>query len=414
MTRKAIGVFLCLSFLFAQSRAQELGIELSGGSQGTQYTLPNGHVTQLPGGTLGLTYSFRLGRNWNLLTGISGGIYRTQAKLGDSTVFSSSQVDDEGSAFQYGVKASGYKETQQFIAGSVPLLLEYHTSGAGTRWYVNFGGRGIFPLNENIRQSAGQLSLSGYYPDYNIIVSNVPQHGFGTVNNWKSSQTLALKPSAALSAATGVSFRLSAGARLYTGVYVEYGITALKSGGDSLPFVAYSSSGVSQLQANSVLKMPGAGQMTLLAYGLQFRISFGAMDEKPKARPGQKEPSRHPRDTTITEYEIQVLQTPVVFGAVGETAIPDIVKDHLDDVAAILLQNPRIRVSLVGHICNSGTETEAPEVGKDRANAVARYLADKGISRKRLDISFLQQSDPVLPNNPAANYRNRRVTVTVQ
>ncbi len=414
MTRKAIGIFLCLSFLFVQSRAQELGIEFSGGLQGTRYSLQNGQVTPLPGGSLGLSYSFRLGRNWNLLTGLAGGIYRTQAKLGDSAVFSSSQVDDEGSAFQYSAKATGYKETQQFMAGSIPLLLQYHTAGPGTRWYFNFGGRGIFPLNASIRQSAQQVRLSGYYPDYNIIVFNLPQHGFGTVNNWNSSQTVTLKPAAVLSAATGVSFRLPSGSRLYTGVYLDYGISALKSGGDSLPFVTYSPTGISQVRANSVLKMPGAGQMTLLAFGVQVKISFGSMNEKTKARPASKEAPKHPADTTISEYEIQVLQTPVVFGAVGETAIPDIVKDHLDDVAAILLQNPRIRISLVGHICNSGTETEDPEVGKDRANAVARYLADKGVSRRRMDISYIQKSDPVLPNNPAANYRNRRVAVTVQ
>lgn len=414
MTRRAIGIFACLSLLFAHSHAQELGIELSGGLQGTQYQLQNGQVSQLPGGSLGLSYSFRLGQNWNLITGISGGIYRTQAKLGDSAVFTSSQVDDEGSAFQYQVKAIDYQETQQFIAASLPLLLQYHTTGQGTRWYINVGGRALFPLNASIRQSAQELSLSGYYPDYNIQVSDVPQHGFGSVHNWSSSQTVTLKPAAVLSAATGVSFRLSPDARLYTGVYLDYGLTALKSGGDSLPFVAYNSGGVSQVHANSVLRMPGAGQMTLLSFGLQFRISFGASNTKPAARPSPKEAATHHPDTTLSEYEISVLQAPVVFGAIGETAIPDIVKDHLDDVAAILLRNPKIRISLVGHICNSGTESEDPDVGRDRTNAVVRYLSDKGVSRRRMDISSLQQSDPVLPNNPAANYRNRRVAITVE
>jgi outer membrane protein OmpA-like peptidoglycan-associated protein len=163
-----------------------------------------------------------------------------------------------------------------------------------------------------------------------------------------------------------------------------------------------------------MLSMQGSGQMTLLSFGLQFRISWGSSNAKPAARSVPKELPAHPADSTISEYEIGVIQAPVVFGAVGETAIPDIVKDHLDDVAAILLQNPRIRISLVGHICNSGTETEGPDVGRDRANAVARYLVDKGVNRRRIDISYLQQSDPVLPNNPAANYRNRRVAVTVK
>jgi outer membrane protein OmpA-like peptidoglycan-associated protein len=414
MTRKSIALAAVLSTIFARSSAQELGIELNGGLQGMQYSLQNGTVRQLPAGSLGLTYGFRLGRHLHLLTGLSGGIYRTQASLGDSAVYSSGQVDDAGSAFLYNVKATGYKETQEFVAASVPLLLQYHTGGPRTRWYLDLGGRAMFPLTASVHQSARQLSLSGYYPDYNIDVSNLPQHGFGTYTNWTSTQTVTLKPAAILSASTGLSFRLSRGSRLYTGVYLDYGLTTLKSANDSMPLVSYNSGGGSQVQANSVLKMPISGQATLLSYGVQLRVSFGPAGAQSAAKSGPKQERQNPADSALGEYEAKIIKAPVIFGALGETTIPDVMKTHLDDVVAILLQNPGIRVTLVGHICNSMTETEDAEIGLERARAVARYLHSKGISRRRMDIRYLQESDPVLPNNPAANYRNRKVMITVQ
>ncbi len=423
MTRKIIGIAFCLVAITIQSRAQELGIELNGGLQGTQYQLQNGKTMQLPGGSMGLSYSFRLANHWNLVTGITGGIFRTQATLNDGVVFTYGQVDDAGSAFQYNVKTTGYKETQQFIAASIPLLLQYQTVGPRTQWYLSAGGQALFPLNASIQLSAKQLSLSGYYPDYNIELSNLPQHGFGTIDNWSASQTAELRPAAVFSVATGLSFRLSRGTRLYTGLYLDYGLSDLKSKNDSMPLLTYSSAGVNNVHANSVLKMPISGQMTLLSFGLQIRLSFGSAKAKSVARPSGAKPTtvpptneeqQQPPGLALNDQDTAFIQTPVLFGTLGETAVLDAQKVHLDEVAAIMKQNPGIRISIVGHICNSGTETEDISVGEARAKAVARYLRSKGIRRRRMDISNLQASDPVLPNNPSANYRNRRVVITME
>jgi outer membrane protein OmpA-like peptidoglycan-associated protein len=417
-TKKIIVIIVCCAALIGRSEAQGFSIELDGGLQGTQYQLPNGQNQLLPGGSLGLLYTFRLGSRWGLITGIMGSVYRTQASLPDGAVFTNYQVDDEGSAFQYSMKTQGYKETQQFFTAGVPLLLQYHTAGAGTQWYFNGGGKVLFPSSASINITAQQLSLSGYYPDYNLNISNLPQHGFGTINNWTASTTTELKPAAALSAATGLSFKLSRGTRLYTGLYAEYGLTDLKARSDSLPLVTYNSSGVNGIQASGVLNMQNAGQVKLLSFGLQVRLSFGA--QKTAARPGErkkpsstKEPSS-PGAADVSDEDAKFTEQPVVFGVIGETVLPDIQKAHLDEVADILLQHPHLRISIEGHICNSGTETEDPDVAMARAKAVARYLRSKGIARSRMAVSALSQSDPVLPDNPAANFQKRRVVITLE
>jgi OmpA-OmpF porin, OOP family len=413
MIRKII-IAACFTAIIAQAGAQGLGIELNGGLQGMQYQLQNGQSKLLPGGSLGLNYTFPLGGRWGLVTGISGGLYRTQATLQDGAVFSSYQVDDEGSAFQYNLKATGYKETQQFFAAAIPLLLQYHTVGAGLQWYFDGGGKVLFPSNASIKASAQQLSLSGYYPDFNLDISNLPQHGFGTLNDWRSSTTSQLKPSAALSAATGVSFGLIPGTRLFTGLYLDYGLTGLKARNGTMPLATYSSTGISGVEANSVLNMQIAHQVTLLSFGLQVRLSFGSTRANEAAVPKTKEGSQPPANGTISDDEADVLQMPVVFGIFGEITVPEVQKPHLDEVANIMKQYPNIRISIEGHVCDNGTEPENLKVGAARAKAVANYLRSKGIARGRMDISSASQSDPVEPNDYDANYQHRRVVITME
>jgi OOP family OmpA-OmpF porin len=414
MIRKIPGLAACFTAIVLHAGAQGLSIELDGGLQGTQYQLRNGQNKLLPGGAFGLLYTFRLGPNWGLISGITAGVYRTQATLPDGVVFSNYQVDDAGSAFQYSMKTKGYQETQQFFAGSIPILLQYHTLGEGSQWYFNVGGKAILPATATVDVSAKQLTLSGYYPDYNIEISNLPQHGLGTINNWKASSTSALKPGAALSAATGVSFKLSSGTRLYTGLYIDYGLIDMHGRNDSTPLATYSPAGISGAQFNSVLNTQNVSQVKPLSFGLQLRLSFGGSKTKSAAKPASKPLLQNSSDSLLSDDDMLFVQKPVVFGVIDEIAIPDIEKTHLDQVATIMLQSPEVRISLVGHTCNSPAQTEDPGLAMARAKAVARYLRGKGIAGRRIDVAATNQSDPVSPDNPNANFQSRRVAIRVE
>lgn len=417
-TNKLLLLSILLVTLITHARAQGLTVGLEGGPQGMHYTMRSGADKLLPGGSLDLLYTFHLKGPLNLITGLTAGIYRTRATLPDGVVFSNYQVDDEGSAFQYSMKTEAYKETQTYYAAGIPLLLQYQSTGAGAQWYLNAGGKILLPSAASVAISAGKATFSGYYPDYNIAVSDLPQHGFGSINNWKATTTVDLKPSAALTAAAGLSFPLNHGMRIYTGLYVDYGLTALKGKNDSVPLVTYSPSGVGGVKDNSVIDLPTTGRPAWFAAGIQLRLTL----EKPGSRPAAvrhipppvKAAPSAPVDGTLSDDDTAFIQKPVTFGVMDETAIPAEDQEHLDGVADILKQHPKIRISLIGHICNSETETEDPKVGLARAKAVAAYLQAKGIDRKRMDIHSVHISDPVEPNHPAANYQKRRVVIMME
>jgi outer membrane protein OmpA-like peptidoglycan-associated protein len=158
--------------------------------------------------------------------------------------------------------------------------------------------------------------------------------------------------------------------------------------------------------------MPNAGRVTLFSFGLQLRLSFGSPRQKPAIRHDTTKEAQQLTMPNIGDDTAEVLQRPVVFGILGETSVPEIEKLHLNEVADIMKQYPDIRISIVGHTCNSETKTENKRLGASRAKAVARYLRGKGIDRSRMDVSYARERDPV--SSYDANYLNRRVVITVE
>ena len=168
--------------------------------------------------------------------------------------------------------------------------------------------------------------------------------------------------------------------------------------------------------------MQNAGQMKALSFGLQVRISFGGARTKPTARPARETESPNttnpsnppnPADSLLSDDEADTIERPVIFGVIDETALPEIQKAHLDQVAGIMLRYSNVRISVVGHICNSGTEIEKTKVGMARARAVAHYLESKGVDRRRIDVSAVDKSDPVESFNLNANFQKRRAAITI-
>jgi OOP family OmpA-OmpF porin len=461
MTRKEMVLILCFTMTAAKTMAQELNVWTNDGWQGLSYKIQNGQTKLLPDGSLGLGYTFPVSRHWGLITGLTAGFSATRATLRDST-YSSYEVDNTGTAFRYDVKTSGYQETQRFFSFGIPLMLQYHTTGSRTQWYLNGGAELLLPFNAHIQSSARQLQLSGYYPDFNVNVSNVPQHGFGTVGNWRGSTTYALKTTTvAGTIETGVCFVLSSHTKFYTGVYFKYGLDDIKGSSGSAPLVPYSPNGLTGMRAGSVLNTPNAGDARAVAFGLQLRLGFGHFKSRsahqvrrpeetkapgvpsqqistapqdtspirpkdtPVMRPQTPRQAVAPADTLasakvsqpasqpkISRDETGTIEQPVVFGVLGKTDLPERARPHLDEVAEILKKYPDVRILIIGHTCSIGTKAENVKVGRYRAEAVASYLVGRGVPIEKMELRSAGESNPAWPNStPAGRSKNRRVTI---
>jgi OmpA-OmpF porin, OOP family len=429
--KKQIALIGTLIVLLNYAAKAQFSIGINGGYQGLKYSLTDGKNAIKPG--MGLDFGFTKpfkNKHWAIFTGLGANYYNTSASLNSGTTVIANQVDDMGAGFEYRIKSTGYKESQRFIAINLPLMLQLNTgSKEHTQWQVSAGAKLIMPLSIKASASAQQLNLSGYYPDVNLEVANLPQHGFGTVNNWQGAANYKLKPGIVLSAATGINFHLSGGKRLYAGIFVDKGINDMKKNTGS-PVVSYNPININGTVANSLLQTNNTGTINLLAVGVQLRLQLGNKKKKRQAAVSVNIPSERTlkineekkeelqkamqNKPAISSNEINNIQEPISFVEFAKTDISKTTKLHLDEVAMLLYKYMDVKIKVTGHTCDLGTDERNHLTGLQRAEAVSLYLQNKGIASTRIITVSEGKNIPAVPNTSEANRSiNRRVTIEI-
>jgi outer membrane protein OmpA-like peptidoglycan-associated protein len=94
----------------------------------------------------------------------------------------------------------------------------------------------------------------------------------------------------------------------------------------------------------------------------------------------------------------------------GKSVIQKESYTSLDELVTLLNAKPDYRIYIAGHTDNVGRKKANIKLSKDRANAVKKYLIDKGIDVKRIKTEGFGDSRPAASNKtPEGRQKNRRV-----
>jgi OOP family OmpA-OmpF porin len=89
-------------------------------------------------------------------------------------------------------------------------------------------------------------------------------------------------------------------------------------------------------------------------------------------------------------------------------------QEQLDNVAAILLAYPKVRVKVVGYTDNVGGTEQNLRFSQTRANSVVAELVRKGVSPERLDAEGYGEQYPIADNSTeGGRAKNRRVSIQI-
>lgn len=107
----------------------------------------------------------------------------------------------------------------------------------------------------------------------------------------------------------------------------------------------------------------------------------------------------------------QILIKDSIFFETGRATIKAESHGLLDEVAQVLQDNPELKkVRIEGHTDSRGSAFNNLELSQLRADAVAAYLASRGVDRTRLDPIGFGEERPLVPGNDEAAWsKNRRV-----
>jgi outer membrane protein OmpA-like peptidoglycan-associated protein len=87
----------------------------------------------------------------------------------------------------------------------------------------------------------------------------------------------------------------------------------------------------------------------------------------------------------------------------------------IDQLSAMLIQNPTLKISIEGHTDNAGGETVNQKLSESRAKSVMNALISKNIDISRLKYKGWGQSKPIADNNTEeGRAKNRRVEILKQ
>ncbi|AZG07784.1 OmpA family protein [Pigmentiphaga sp. H8] len=96
----------------------------------------------------------------------------------------------------------------------------------------------------------------------------------------------------------------------------------------------------------------------------------------------------------------------------GSYALKPALLPVLDSVAKTLNEHPELRAKAVGHTDNTGQMSLNQTLSQNRAQAVANYLANKGVSSARLTTEGRGPNDPIASNDTVeGRAANRRTEI---
>ena len=114
----------------------------------------------------------------------------------------------------------------------------------------------------------------------------------------------------------------------------------------------------------------------------------------------------------IKKGEVFVMKN--VFFATNKTRILKASEESLNELYGFLSRNPQIRVKIIGHTDNVGSDASNQTLSDGRANAVRDDLIERGIAPDRLEAEGRGESQPIDTNDTEeGRQNNRRVEVEI-
>jgi OmpA-OmpF porin, OOP family len=251
--RNVLSIILSLCFsmccLNAQTTSKHyLSIYLEEGIQSLHYSLTGGKTKDKSGSGLSMEYNYLLLKNLFIRTGITISTLSSQATI--NYMESTSSIDSQSDAYTLRTYYFEETEKQKVVCLSWPVgISRIFQIDKKSSCMVSMGAKVSYPLQKRYRITGGKIELRGYYSQWNVEMSDMPQHGFYTTDD-KFSGTFSLKTMFTAFVDIGWLYKISDKYSLYGGLFIEHGVN---QAGQLLKKQLYQSNGVYNGVVNSNL-----------------------------------------------------------------------------------------------------------------------------------------------------------------
>jgi hypothetical protein len=223
--KKQIIIFISLVFT-TLSQAQETGnylhFNIGSGQHNLSYTLKDGTQQAQSGYTANVAFSHFFTPTIGIQTGIGLQTFSSLSSL--NLTEGTPAIDSDGDIYVFKSNFKNWQESQQVLFVEIPLTAQLkHKFTDKIGLLVTAGAKVSIPVNATYKTTGGEIVTSGYYPQYNIELTDLPQHGFTTITQSYTGK-YSFNPAFMAIAELGGTYKVSESIDLYVGGYFNYGL----------------------------------------------------------------------------------------------------------------------------------------------------------------------------------------------
>lgn len=249
----------------AQEKSQSLYFNIGTGFHNLKYDLQNGTHENSMGYTFNLGYNYFFSKNWGFGVGLGLESFESKATLNYQT--SHISTDTDGESFEFRTQYTDWQEKQSILLLDIPLSFIYQKEmSEKLKFQFSVGPKVAFAAQSNYKTTGGTIETTGYYPQYNVVLSGMPQHNFTTSTSFPKSR-ISINPVVSAFGNLGGLYKLSKSMDFYAGVYLDYGLTNMIDAQDKL---LYQEDGV----YNGVFSSDLTNKVKQFAFGFKVGINL--------------------------------------------------------------------------------------------------------------------------------------------
>lgn len=270
---KIIGIIIVL---ISQGISAQFYVGIQTGVGNIQSDVKGTTASHRLGGAIKAGYIYSLTNHIGIGTGLEFSQYKQEVSLeNSSSTFTNYEVDPTGSAFVYNVTTDNYKEEQKLHAIQIPLFLQYKTNiNKGVDFNFRAGAKYFLPVNYKIKATADYVNGTGYYPDVNLIIDDLPEYGFGGQSNYSQSGEYDTKGVIMSSFELGFTFDMGSNNSLYTALFLENGYGSILDQENNKSYIGYNPSSVLERKANGLYSTNKDAEIRPVAFGFAIAWNF--------------------------------------------------------------------------------------------------------------------------------------------
>lgn len=395
-------------------RGHYLQAMIGGGYSQLGYHPENGSHSGHGAAALQIQYAYFFHQNWGISIGLGASHYGGQG-INSFTASWSDQTDTDGEAYEHRIDARQLRESQHIWMLDVPFMLQWqHIFNPKFGMYITGGVNLGVPISTTYRLRDGEVEHIGYYDAWKMEVHDHRDFYTETVGNGLSNQfqkSRMLLPQAGLTADLGFLFPLEKNVDLMLGFYARYTANNIqRKDVEPAAFMHTEYTDAEAYKNHSFMEREYAGMIGTtqvssvhpwqvgIKLGVQWHPikhreytpvtyeAFAVYDTTVVTRPRIVEAKALAYDTILTPvYEIRQLMEKSIIWFDLNSYVPKLDPvDILEQMAAVLIANPELRVEVNGHTCTIGQRAYNQTLSEKRAKAVADRLIALGVNPAQL------------------------------